>query len=75
MEIIKLIRVLTIIALLILGFAAWHYKFGDCDKCKFKIDNKQITASQFMDKYIDKCFSKNEPIRILIPEIPHINFS
>lgn len=57
---IKIIRILTIVAFIILAYLAITYKFGDCDTCKFKYGEKELSARDFMSIYTENCTIKSE---------------
>lgn len=60
-----------IIGLIILALLAVNYKFGDCDKCKFRINNTNYGAEDFMNIYDKKCLAvkKAIPFNFSIPGI------
>lgn len=55
-----ILKICIIISLLILAILSISYKFGDCDKCSFKINNKSYNSKEFMSIYQEKCLKDNE---------------
>lgn len=58
----RILKYIILILLIILLIVSVYFKFDDCDKCKFKINNKTSNANQFMDSYYEKCLSFDDPI-------------
>ena len=59
-KLIKIVRIMTWIALISLAFLSVYYKFDDCNVCKFEIDGEMINGKQFMDIYQDSCLNKQD---------------
>lgn len=55
-RIFKIIILIGLITFLILSVI---YKYDDCNKCKFKIDNKNININKFLGLYFEKCVDLN----------------
>ena len=48
-------KIIIILLLLLLLINISIYKLDNCNKCKFKINNKELKTNQFMQLYFDKC--------------------
>jgi hypothetical protein len=55
MELIKIIRILTIILMIILAISVIYFKFGDCDKFHREINGTNVKADKFMKIYYKEC--------------------
>lgn len=69
----KSLRIIVIIGLIIIVIISLYFKYGDCDKCKFKINGINYDAMEFMKKYSEKCFNVTKTKNLL--ELPKINIS
>ena len=67
----KYMRIIIIVAILFIAIESLMFKYGDCDKCKFKINGKTYDAARFMQLYQAKCLDFNKPYKI--PQLPTIN--
>lgn len=64
MDYLKIIIIILMILFLVLSSV---YKYSDCAKCKFKIENKTLDYYNFFDYYSDKCFSESEVFNLSLP--------
>lgn len=48
-----------IILFITLALLSVLYKYDNCSKCNFKINNSNIDAYQLMNLYSDKCLKSN----------------
>ena len=64
---IKVVRILTWIAFIVLAFLVVYYKFDDCNVCKFDVKGKNLNGKGFMNLYSDECLNRDE--------LPKINLS
>ena len=62
-QINKVLRILIILGLICLAFLSYHYKFGNCDVCRFEYNDKTMDAKDFAKLYSDICINhtKNTP--------------
>ena len=51
----KALKVIIIILFITLALLSYTYKFGNCDKCNFELNNTKITANEFMKIYQPVC--------------------
>ena len=49
------LRVLTATLLISLAYFSYHYKFGSCDLCDFKINGTSYTTSQLIAEVTERC--------------------
>jgi hypothetical protein len=67
-----------IVLLISIAILSMYYKFGHCDKCSFKIENKSNSAAEFMSLYSNKCLTKekiNQPLNYSLIVIPSPSLS
>ena len=51
---LKYIIILLLISLAILSV---YYKYDNCNQCKFKLENKNLNAKEFMNIYSKNCLN------------------
>lgn len=54
-KIIKVVRVLTWIAFIILALLSVYYKYDNCNVCKFEVEGNKLDGARFMQYYQSKC--------------------
>jgi len=72
MELNKILKCIIIVLLILLAILSITYKFGNCDNCKFEIEDKVYNTGEFMLLYSDKCLNPKpilfgEPLNVIIP--------
>jgi hypothetical protein len=67
----KLIKYLIIVFLITLAILSYTYKFGNCDKCSFEINDTKINSKEFMEIYQPICLkAENRYINTSVNIIP-----
>lgn len=57
------LKIVIIILAILLLVLIRMYGFGDCDKLRFEINNKSLSAGDFMEVYSKSCLNRTLPDR------------
>lgn len=63
----KILRIIIIILLISIAILSVIYKYDNCNVCKFKINNTNYDANEFMNLYSNTCLkieSEYKPINL-----------
>lgn len=56
-NIIKVLKIILIIALISFAFTLTKYKTNDCQLCKFEFEGETLRIQDFIELYTDRCFT------------------
>ena len=54
----KVIRIIILILLIILAINVFYFKFSNCDKCSFLINNIKVNTNELANMYFDRCYNE-----------------
>lgn len=70
MELNKILKLVILVLLIILAILTIVYKFDDCSKCSFEIDNNKYSAQDMANLYYNKCIYESTDHSQLKPFLP-----